>query len=138
MQQLIRLSKNRRLQPLFAWSKTCNPIQVVVCTNLYYFNSCSESDFPQLHENIIKKQNTKFNLSSSQSNYGELFGGHKSYCMWRKCCSFVGNSNSNWTFIALNLPYSKGGSKAQQNKNSQPISKSRDRKESKHHGECQG
>ena len=35
------------------------------------------------------------------------------------------NSNSNWTFIALNLPYTRGDSKAQHNQNSQHIPVSR-------------
>ncbi|XP_074646963.1 dedicator of cytokinesis protein 3-like isoform X4 [Tubulanus polymorphus] len=33
---------------------------------------CNESDFPQLHENIIKKQNSKYSLSAGQTNYGIL------------------------------------------------------------------
>ena len=50
----------------------------------------------------------------------------------------VANSNSDWTFIALNLPIQED-SKAQQNhKNSQPKSVSRDRRGVKHHEECQG
>ena len=37
-------------------------------------------------------------------------------------------SNTNWTFIALNLQLMKGDSKMQQHQDSQPISASRDRK----------
>ena len=48
------------------------------------------------------------------------------------------NSNSNWTFIALNLPNSKGTLRCNKTKNSQQISISGDRKEAKHHGERQG
>ena len=48
------------------------------------------------------------------------------------------NSNSNWTFIALNLPIQEE-SKAQQNqKSSRQISVSRDRRGVKHHGEHRG
>ena len=47
-------------------------------------------------------------------------------------------ANSNWTFIVLNLPYSKLTLRHNKTKNRQPISISGDRKESKHHRECQG
>ena len=40
--------------------------------------------------------------------------------------------------MALNLSYSKGDSKVQQNQNSQPISISMDNIEAKHHRERQG
>ena len=40
------------------------------------------------------------------------------------------NSNSNWTFIVLNLPYSKGTLSRNKTINSQPISVSRGRKKS--------
>ena len=42
------------------------------------------------------------------------------------------DSNSNWTFIVLNLVLTKGDSKAQQHLDSQPISVTRDRKEVEH------
>ena len=48
------------------------------------------------------------------------------------------NSNSNRTFIALNLPLMKGDSKVQQYQSDPPISVSRYRKEEEHHRECQG
>ena len=57
------------------------------------------------------------------------------------CKTFAGqdfNSNSIWTLIALNLPYSKGTLKMHQNHNSQPISVSMDRKKAKHHRKCKG
>ena len=48
------------------------------------------------------------------------------------------NSNSNWTFIALNLPIEED-SKAQQNRRAVvQISVSGDRRGVKHHGEHQG
>ena len=57
------------------------------------------------------------------------------------CCSstsiylIVTNSNCNWTFIVLNLPYSMGTVRHNKTKSVNPISVSRDRKKTKHHRE---
>lgn len=36
--------------------------------------SCNESDFPQLHDNIIRKQSNKFSISNAQTNCGIVVG----------------------------------------------------------------
>ena len=46
------------------------------------------------------------------------------FCTHRETTKY---SNSNWTFIGLNLHYSKGDSKEQQNQKSEPVSVVRDR-----------
>ena len=74
-----------------------------------------------------------------------LFGRHQVFncyeyhkLKWAVHCRLlpVGDSNSNWTFIALNLPKQED-SKAQQNKSSQQNSVSRDITGVEHHGERQ-
>ena len=47
-------------------------------------------------------------------------------------------SNSNWTFIALNLPIQQDSKVQQKQKAVDKISVSRDTRGVKHHGECQG
>ena len=76
---------------------------------------------------------------------GLNFGKNMEHIQDTKNCKFTythahveANSNSNMTFIALNLPYSKGALRRNRTKHSQPISISRDKKEVKHHRECQG
>ena len=48
-----------------------------------------------------------------------------------------GNSNSNWTFIALNLSIQENPKAQQNQKSCQPLSVSRDRRGVKHHRERQ-
>ena len=54
-----------------------------------------------------------------------------------KACITDSNSNSNWTFIAFNLPIQEDSKSQQNQKNSQPNF-SIQRQKNGHHGECQG
>ena len=90
---------------------------------------------------------TKFNffhhlLYLKGNKYLSLFGPYQSLSLYLNIIFFPNplkrpeNSNSNWTFIALNLPKQED-SKAQQNKSSQQNSVSRDITGVEHHGERQ-
>ncbi len=64
--------------------------------------SCNESDFPNLHDNIIRKQSSKISIQTAQNNFGE-FAFSKLQQIKHKLIkhikSFVFNPGSNHLFI---------------------------------------